>query len=1242
MRFSQFLLQGALCLAAFAGVLSAQQQLVALVPGLQGTSTSAPLYTADQLTTSTSLNSLPPGVFQILPKPDGSKYYIVSNNPGTGLLVINQNLTGVPTPIATAINAAPTYAALSPDGKRLLVVAGSLVYLIDTVTDNLVGTISGYSVTGGPVYDASDRSIPAGVAFSQDSQTAYILSNGVFTAYVTPIDLRTFILGARLSISLAGTATGIATGPNGLIYVSAPSGLFEINPQTLQITPGSSSTTEATIPVNGTPTRVQFTSDARYALALDKSGNAAYVFDLVAHTVVTASAGILGGVPLSKLLVASDNRIFVYSSTNQTLYELSLGGVISATPLSTSLPAGAQVQSIAVSNEVQGQSLYVLATANGATNLYRFDLSSNNLVTQSAVTVQSGQTIAYVGLTPTSGANTLLGFNTTQTLASGTTSLPLVARVLDAQGRPVFGATVSFQVANGNLTLNAPSANTDAQGFAQIYATAGTNPSGAAVTATVAGISNSLTFGLTISTAGSGGGGTGGGGTGGGGTGGGPCLQNCGSTGITLVSGNGQFISEQAIAPQLMLVLVKDSSGKPAAGVPVIFTITQGNGTIACPSVGDTFPYMPTGSCKPNADPSTQVVNGLIVDTDATGQAGVKYVSTTNFSQSFTQTYVNAAANGGSVNFIITTILVFRNNGGQASLPVAYVITPQPETSGTLNGYRVIRGSAGQTIKGAIKVQVVAADGPQAGQPIPNIALNVSAFGDPNSVPSATCAGGTQLTDAAGMVSCDLVLGPVVSANPNSPTPINVNLGNAIQTSLISVVVSQGQASQVKVVQGDKQSGKAGQQFTLIGKVTDPAGNPVASVPVTWKVTQGTATLTSSSAQSDAQGNVQTGVTLGGTPGNVVVQVTATPAGGTGAITASFNLTITVTVGGISSVSGSTQSAVLNQAFGAPLVVLVTDSSGKALANTPVTFAVTGGAATLGSAAATTDAQGHASTTVTAGSSAGAITVIATAGTQTAQFTLTSRVPGPAVTAASFVNGASGQPGLTPCGIAIVSGSGLAPGLQGTVQADSFVGGLPFTLSGDSLTVNGIAAPIFWVSNTQAGGEALAFQTPCDVTPGPATVILTVNGSATTVASVPVTKYQPGIFQTTINGKKYAVLVHVADGSYVTPDNPAHRGEQLLVFVTGLGTGTPSTATNRAGVTGQTSDANIIVGVNNAGVRVIGSQYLPGAIGIYTITFEVPSDTATGTYQNLGLIVTDPADPNNTAIYAYGSFLPIS
>ncbi len=1204
MRLSHFLLRGAFCLAVFAGALGAQS--VAVLTGSQGTSTSIPVFSVNPFAQVTSVNGVQPGAFQLLPKPDGSKYYILTTS--SGLTVLDRNLS-LPRQILTSLNASPTRAAFSPNGQKLFVIAGNIDYFIDTSSDAILNGGAGISVTGTPL----------DIAFSIDGQKAYILSNGAFTAYVTPVDLTTLIVGSNVALPIAGTATGIATGPNGLLYVSAPNGLFEINPRTLLITPGLDPTQAATIAVPGAnPGKVQFTSAGQTAIALNRTSTGpAIVFNLSTKTASAVSAANLNGATLDQLVIASNNRIFVRTTQSQLL-ELSLGGGFSSSAVLAGLPSGALVQTVLPSAEAQAKSLFISAIANGANTLYRVDLATNSLVVPQQgfpLANQPGQVLAWTGANPTSGASSIQGYNTNQTIASGAVSLPLVARVLDINGFPVFGATVTYTIQNAGVSLDSTTANTNSDGYAQVYATAGVNPGTATVQASVGGVPGPA-YTITIPGTGTG------------------CTQNCNASGVSIVSGNGQVVSEQNTAQQLLLVVVKDANGNPVANQQVTYTIIQGSGTIACTGVGDQFPKIPSGTCTALTSTSTGLVNGIVVTTDINGLAGVKYLGTSIFGQSFAQTTINAAASVGSVNFTMTTVLIaLPNGGGQASPPVSQILSPLPEST----GYRVIRGTAGQTIPGAIQVQVVAAVGPQAGQPIPGIALNVSGPGDPKTTPSATCAGGTPLTDASGYATCDLILGPVVTSNL---APINVDIGGAIQLPLIDIVVAQGLASKLNIIAGNNQSGRVGQQIVLRAQITDSNGNAVPNVPVSWAVTpQGSGTLGSTSQQSDAQGFVTTTVTLAGGGGNLVVTLTANPSGGT-ALTGTFNLTVAANVGAVAVSGGNGQTAVTGQPFGQALSVLVTDTNGQPLSNTTVTFAVTGGSAALGATIAVTNAAGVATTTVTAGTGTpGPITITATVGGQSAQFSLTSRAPGPAVDFTSFRNGASGAAGLSPCSIATVSGVGLATGVLGTVQANAFVGPLPYTLSGVNITVNGIPAPLFWVSNTQAGGEAVAFQTPCEVTAGPATVVITVNGGNTTVSNVPVTKYQPGIFQTTINGRPYAVLVH-SDGSYVTPDNPARRGEQLKLFATGLGQASPATGTNRAGIGGQASTAIITVGVNNGGVRVLGSEYLPGAIGIYTVTFEVPADTAPGSYQNLGFIVADPADPN-TAIYAPGSFLPI-
>ena len=61
------------------------------------------------------------------------------------------------------------------------------------------------------------------------------------------------------------------------------------------------------------------------------------------------------------------------------------------------------------------------------------------------------------------------------------------------------------------------------------------------------------------------------------------------------------------------------------------------------------------------------------------------------------------------------------------------------------------------------------------------------------------------------------------------------------------------------------------------------------------------------------------------------------------------------------------------------------------------------------------------------------------------------------------VNGASFQAanGISPGGIAIVTGVGIVPNVQGVVPGNNIVGALPTTLEGVNITFSGVAAPIY-------------------------------------------------------------------------------------------------------------------------------------------------------------------------------------
>jgi uncharacterized protein (TIGR03437 family) len=266
--------------------------------------------------------------------------------------------------------------------------------------------------------------------------------------------------------------------------------------------------------------------------------------------------------------------------------------------------------------------------------------------------------------------------------------------------------------------------------------------------------------------------------------------------------------------------------------------------------------------------------------------------------------------------------------------------------------------------------------------------------------------------------------------------------------------------------------------------------------------------------------------------------------------------------------------------------------------------------------------------------------VTATTSGFTQTFTLTVIPPGPNLTAGSFFNAAGQKQGsLSPCSLATISASGLAPGIQGSINPVSLFGQLPLSLGPDSVTFNGVQAPILRVSNS--GGEQVIVQVPCEVVPGSSIpVTVNVSGGSATV-NVGIQSASPGIFETLMSdGVRRAVMVR-PDGSFVSVENPARRGEIIRVYVTGLGATAPAVGTNAIAIPGTDSLVlgQLIVGVNNSGVRVVSARMAPTQIGIYEVAFQVDSNAATGNNIVLSVAI-NPTDGSPTQ-FSNGSKIPI-
>ena len=140
---------------------------------------------------------------------------------------------------------------------------------------------------------------------------------------------------------------------------------------------------------------------------------------------------------------------------------------------------------------------------------------------------------------------------------------------------------------------------------------------------------------------------------------------------------------------------------------------------------------------------------------------------------------------------------------------------------------------------------------------------------------------------------------------------------------------------------------------------------------------------------------------------------------------------------------------------------------------------------------------------------------------------------------------------------------------------------------------------------------------------GLASLVLNAAGGGSQTLTIQVVPYAPGVFTTTYGNQTIAVAVR-SDGSYISPTNPAHPGETIYVFVTGLGQTAPPATTNQPGA-GQAVTAAVVTGLNNKGVPHGTVQYAQGLVGVYTVAIEIPIGTETGPTRPLRLILADTA-----------------
>ncbi len=288
-------------------------------------------------------------------------------------------------------------------------------------------------------------------------------------------------------------------------------------------------------------------------------------------------------------------------------------------------------------------------------------------------------------------------------------------------------------------------------------------------------------------------------------------------------------------------------------------------------------------------------------------------------------------------------------------------------------------------------------------------------------------------------------------------------------------------------------------------------------------------------------------------------------------------------------------------------VVFLTATANGANGVTPTgVVAFEAGSASLGSATLVGSGGVATATLAVNGTqlSLGSVTITATyaesaASSATASVTLgiTPAASGGNPSVGGLANGASFTQTYAPGAILSVFGSQLAPS---TASASSVP--LPLTMVGVAATVNGEAAPLYYVSSGQ-----LNIQIPYETAAGSTATLKINNNGQVTSQTFPMAAAAPGIFS-----QSGLVITGYA------PAGTAGRGQITTLYMTGGGAVTPAVATGAPPASGTpianlpqpTQTTTMTVGGVPAMIEFIGIPN--GLVGVTQINFQVPTGVGVG------------------------------
>jgi len=223
----------------------------------------------------------------------------------------------------------------------------------------------------------------------------------------------------------------------------------------------------------------------------------------------------------------------------------------------------------------------------------------------------------------------------------------------------------------------------------------------------------------------------------------------------------------------------------------------------------------------------------------------------------------------------------------------------------------------------------------------------------------------------------------------------------------------------------------------------------------------------------------------------------------------------------------------------------------------------------------------------------GTIIVLTTSGFTVLSTNYAAATAPPQIT--SVVNAADGKSPVAPGGLITVWGQQMSPVNMATSQIP-----LPTALGESCMVVNGALVPLLFVSPTQVNA-----QLPFNVLGYSAMSIHTPAGTSNNYLFT-ILPAAPAVFSAGImDGQPTATIVRADNGQLVTPTNPIHPKDTIVIYLTGMGDTFPVIS---AGLPSPAASAAIVPIVTLGGTDLTLSYagLTPGSVGLNQINAYIP------------------------------------